>query len=461
MIEAEGDRHTGYGLTLALTTGYCYNEFSYEPPGRIAMYHSTVCPLFCALFLMAPMPTMFQDRTPETFEPEEETVAPRLLEGVPLHGLVLTPDGLPATDATLVLTTGKNMPLIQGDKIQHIPKGKEHYVVKTGEDGRFAFEYINFQQEQRILPPGVQMQVIEYLVIILHDSGTRCLLPEVIEAAIMNGKPIILERWGRVEGTVYTGTKPAKGVDLHFSPSYSGRGQMVPHVSWSFTAVSDTDGQFVFEKVPPGSGQVSRGIRTLDLLHEKRTHFTGYVPVNVCGGETVTLNQIGGDGRPVIGKLVWENTGKASVNKEYLVSLCTLAEPPDSEEYHKLFMKDVPESIRNETDPVKKYKMLEKWETVTEAGRTFAPKRQEHEAKQRIHNIQRQRNWKLSGIAPDGTFRIDDVPEGDWQLEVTPIDRMPVPNNDALLKHRVQIPAIPGGVSDDPLDVGTLTLVLE
>jgi len=60
-------------------------------------------------------------------------------------------------------------------------------------------------------------------------------------------------------------------------------------------------------------------------------------------------------------------------------------------------------------------------------------------------------------IAPDGTFRLDDVSEGDWQLTVTlyafPEGRY---EQTGTLEHKFTIAAIPGGVSDEPMDLGTL-----
>jgi hypothetical protein len=421
------------------------------------MYHSFASSLFCVLLLTAPTP-IFQDRTPDFAEPQE-IAAPKLSEGIPLHGTVLTPEGFPATDATLALATGKNIPHVHKGKIITV-QGKEHYVVQTDRDGKFAFEYIDFQQEQRANIALLGMPVIDYAVIILHDTGTRYLLPEEMEAAIIKRTPITLERWGRVEGTIYTGTKPAKGIDMDISLNHR-RNPTAPFISWSLGTVSDANGLFVFEQVPPGSGAIRRGIRTLDMPLKKRVHSIGWVGFDLRDGETLLLDKIGGDGRPVIGKIVLKDTETEFKYEDYLVQIRTLTERFESKAYNELYTKTVPESIRTERDYAKKNKMLADWETTTEEGRTFAPARRKFEDQQMLHAMQRNGHWKLSGISPEGTFRIDDVPAGDWQLTIVTVEGRLRVDMEPLLKHRFEMPVIPNGVSDDPLDVGTLTLVLE
>ena len=56
-------------------------------------------------------------------------------------------------------------------------------------------------------------------------------------------------------------------------------------------------------------------------------------------------------------------------------------------------------------------------------------------------------------------FRLDDVSEGDWQLTVT-IHHFPEGRYEhiGMLEHKFTVAAIPGGVSDEPLDLGTLEI---
>jgi peroxiredoxin len=64
-------------------------------------------------------------------------------------------------------------------------------------------------------------------------------------------------------------------------------------------------------------------------------------------------------------------------------------------------------------------------------------------------------------ISPDGTFRMDDVVPGSLSLHVSATERNVNGNwgeQVAMAQSAVTIPEIPGGRTDEPFDVGTLTL---
>ena len=418
------------------------------------MYHSLAYTLLCVLFLMAPTP-VFQDRQAETAP--AETPIPKLPDGTPLHGTVLTPEGLLAADATVALATGKFTPYVHRGEIMQI-KGKEEYVIKTNHEGKFLFGYFNFNDERRpnLPKPPAGVETSDYSITIVHDSGCCRVTQEEMEAAIFKKTPIKLEQWGRIEGTVYTGTKPAKrelmnyDVDNHPDMGWIWN----PRVYWNGDdADSDADGQFVIEKIPPGKVRVARTI----LIETKRGTM-GYSAdtqvVDVCGGET-TFIRIGGEGRPVVGKLVPKNTEPEFDPKDYVVHLNYMGPAPDIKVYANLYNKTVPTAIRRERDAAQRDKMLAEWESTTEEGKAFAPERRKYEAEKAAHE-RRLNDQKLSGISQGGTFRIDDVPAGKWYLMVATCDNI----WGGRLTHNFQIEAIPNGVSDDPLDVGTLTFTV-
>jgi peroxiredoxin len=63
-------------------------------------------------------------------------------------------------------------------------------------------------------------------------------------------------------------------------------------------------------------------------------------------------------------------------------------------------------------------------------------------------------------LAPDGSFRIDDVPPDEYRLSVSVNDNNTVRERGpfAILGHVFTIPPVPGGRSDEPLDLGFLRL---
>ena len=68
-------------------------------------------------------------------------------------------------------------------------------------------------------------------------------------------------------------------------------------------------------------------------------------------------------------------------------------------------------------------------------------------------------------IKPDGTFRVDDVPAGAYSLSIRvhepPTGQQGRPGDEVgRLSHEFEVPEMPGGRSDEPLDIGTLELKL-
>jgi thiol-disulfide isomerase/thioredoxin len=373
-----------------------------------------------------------------------------------LQGTVLTPDGKPATNATVVMATSKQHQMIDNGRIQ----GREPYAIKTDKEGKFKFAYIDFKKERRSdqnFPSDVK--VSDYSICILHDSGF-CRLSQNEMETTFKEKPIALEKWGRIEGTVYKGTKPAENVRLMFAPRFSEQGSSTwePMVSWHNSVLSDGNGQFVFKQVPAVSGLVQQGVP----IGKSSVTYTGGMKIDVRPGETTTV-KIGGDGRPVTGKLI---SGGFETPPDW--SFCTITcavaiEKPDFTAMSKL-ADMLPFSIKAELDPAKKKELLEEWMNTTDEGKAYSEAFQVFNAKMREYYEARQgSSTKPCGVSEDGTFRLDDVSEGDWQIEVE-LKSPPPPgqfwSNTIIgkLEHRFTMDAIPNGVSDEPLDLGTLTI---
>jgi hypothetical protein len=82
---------------------------------------------------------------------------------------------------------------------------------------------------------------------IIHDFGCAA-----IPLGDSGEEPIVLQPWGRVEGTLMIGNRP--GANLRVSIRAKPSSELARQANISFNYGTETDGQgrFVFEKVPPG-----------------------------------------------------------------------------------------------------------------------------------------------------------------------------------------------------------------
>jgi protocatechuate 3,4-dioxygenase beta subunit len=137
-------------------------------------------------------------------------------------------------------------------------------------------------------------------------------------------------------------------------------------------------------------------------LNDRMTLFSHDVPIEVKAGETTTVT-IGGTGRPVIGKVA------------------------------------IPDPVKDKLD----------WGTLDYHVRNQSP-----EGANRTLGMKFER---------DGTFRVDDVPAGDYLLRFSAYAPAEQPRGFrgepiGSLNHPFTVPEMPGGRRDEPLDLGVLEL---
>ena len=181
--------------------------------------------------------------------------------------------------------------------------------------------------------------------------------------------------------------------------------------------VTDKDGKFAFPTVPPGEYRVS--YMAAPMSGPAQTAF-----VAVKSGETAFV-QIGGTGRPVIGRIVVtaaDTTVPLGIRNAALALKLPgeqIARPADAAAYRDwVEREDVRSQLRSE----------------------------------RSISIQ---------CAEDGSFRAEDVTAGTYILSVAvaPIDPPAgQPQPSVRLTKEIVIPEIPGGRSDEPLNLGTITV---
>jgi len=319
---------------------------------------------------------------------------------------VLTPEGKPAVDADVAICTPSQHVMVQDGKFQRM---QNFNVLTTDAEGRFT------------LPS----QTEKYKLIILHDTGSA-------ETSKSDTK-VTLKSWGQVEGTVYIGSKPATQamVALHRSEPYDPNS---PRCYMGYTATSDQNGKFRFNRVFPGDWTATRGVR-----HGNMTSFTNGSRVTVKPGETSQV-KIGGIGRPVVGRLVLPKDEKVEVNWSYgHYGISSRLPRPTAFEA----MKTLGAEARK--------KWYENWKTSKEG--------------QAYEREQRESKYYSFFVNSDGTFRAEDVSAGNYSLNAS-VHNPPVSGRCGYgepigrANKEFTIPPIPGGQSDQPFDLGSIELKL-
>jgi peroxiredoxin len=189
--------------------------------------------------------------------------------------------------------------------------------------------------------------------------------------------------------------------------------------------------------------------------------------VTIVAGETLEVT-VGGIGRPVTGKLVPEKGFESSPdwNFGYVEITPKYDEKPIDAALYKEIQKLIPNELADETDYEKRIELFKEWTTNTEEGKLYQKKREElRKQVDEIHQSTRENQLKcrVSTIADDGTFRLDDVFAGNWTLQVylkspPPVGQCGTGESIGTLTYDVTVDDIPGGVSDEPLVLGTLTV---
>ena len=298
-----------------------------------------------------------------------------LQKGTGPAGTVYLPDGRPAAEAQVILCTpSKGVSVSNGRIVEEI----HTQFIETDTDGRFTF------------PP----QVETYLLAVLHDQGYA----EITAEQLQNNPDIMIEPWGRVEGTLYIGSE--LGADIEIFMSYTKTGEAnTPQFDYEYIAETDADGSFKFDWVPPRKVQIGRLLR----LSSRVTSTSHAVGVNVELDRTVNIT-LGGSGQLVYGKVLVPVDYKAPVN--WPNAYCSIHSG----------------SLESQ--------------------------------------IVEQRSYAFK-INPDGTFGVEDIPTGTYNLRISLHERLQ--NRDRSRGECI------GQVnydfvileSDEPLNIGTLELEMK
>jgi hypothetical protein len=347
-----------------------------------------------ALYLSVTAPG-FKPAQSRAFKPSEgsQVFDFALERGASISGAVLLPDGKPAAGAEVALGTDMQEGQVSLRSGRFDPH-KDFPKVTTGPDGRFAF-------------PAPERP---FVLVALSDAGYA----DITSSEFTKTAKLVLQPWGRIDGVVRIGPRAGVKQTLAFrSMRPASTGEYV--FNYDYWTHSDERGRFQFNRVIPGPGTVSRTIYT-DLSRGRNSTDGWHESVAVKPGQTVDV-KIGGKGRPVIGRIVLDETPESPVDW-----------------------------IQNE--PVMMIRVVP--ELPAAAPRV---------------PIQFSAVIFASNIDKLGRFRIEDVPNGQFDLKAN-VNAAPDPRSQfpgtviGTLSHPVNVPEMPGGRSNDPLDVGTMTAKL-
>lgn len=253
---------------------------------------------------------------------------------------------------------------------------------------------------------------------------------------------IVLKDWGRVEGTVRIGNRPAAGQQINlyvrtmrsYTPTANPESPVVgrPSANLNFqqSVRADADGHFAFAQVVPGPAVIEREATpnaAESRLRMRRFHPTAVV--TVAPGATATV-AVGGTGRPVVGTVKLDVpdgrlplTGFVRLGVDRRAS-AALRVPPNW-------------AALGEQERVA---IVDAWQDAQATPAFEVP----------------------VTITADGAFRADDVPAGGHALSVSADSTESGMRIERVAEGTMSftVPAIPGDRSDEPLDVGTVTVHL-
>jgi len=344
-----------------------------------------------------------------------------LKKGRGIRGLVKTPEGTPAANATVVLVD-KNDSGYMDASGQFRAGSSGGDFARTDASGQFEFS------------PKLDSDWI----LVSHDRGYAEL--KVVQPDSVG--TIMLQAWGRVAGVMQVGDKPEpdQAVRLQNRPERVYEpGQRSSALSLYLKAEPDESGRFLFEKVPPGERRLYVEYRFKERQYE--TPMSHGMPVSVKPGESLEVT-LGGSGRKVVGRVQVVGGDSSDVDWRRDVHKLTLMLPPGG-------LPEAPDTAR--LAPEERQKSWEQYnQRLRDFWRSDAGRARE----------QAERTY-VAVFDTNGQFRVDHVPPGKYLLTVIandPDEEYYRQRSLGSLNHEIEIPRVAGAKVNEPFDAGTLEL---
>jgi beta-lactamase regulating signal transducer with metallopeptidase domain len=330
---------------------------------------------------------------------------------------VVRPGGKPLVGTRLFeFRTGGTLTIDDG--VAHVNQGNRCREDRTGPEGTFAIPH----------PEG------SWFVFILGDDAYAVADNE----SVGKSPRVVAKPLSRIEGEYRIGSRVVAGAALELNGALRG-GTNGASVFIRQTTRADAQGRFAFKDVVAGSdpriGPDSRGTGP-------GGGWSIGEPVSVEPGATARV-QIGGKGRPIVGRV----------------------EPPEDWRTPVDFTREAEAHL--ETNRTWTPFPLSLFRGKTSLGAEWNEWLYRWPASPEGRAYERQRVAVRVALAPDGSFRFDDVPPGEYRLalRVNGLDQFHVqathgrdPGPFGRIVRMITVPPVSGGQSDEPLDLGVLRL---
>ena len=282
---------------------------------------------------------------------------------------VVGPNGKPLAAARVFTSRRRsNLSVADGRAVRQESDGRE---LVTAPDGTFALP--QFNEPWAVLVVG-------------EDGYALANKDELEKSPRLQAKP-----YARVEGRFLIGREPQAHREVELSGHIQGRSTLMCTIFLHQKATTDNQGRFTFEKVIPINSMrvTQRGGRGGPGIG-----WTLGAPVRAEAGATAHVD-LGGTGRPVIGRVEppegWTKPVDFTADSEAYI------------ETNQPFTPYPPSLFRGKTSLKDSFwsDWLQRWQESPES-RDYVDRR----VAVRV------------GLEPDGSFRIDDVPAGDYRLAI-------------------------------------------
>ncbi|MEI8288319.1 MAG: redoxin domain-containing protein [Verrucomicrobiota bacterium] len=366
-----------------------------------------------------------------------------LKKGTGPSGVVLSPSGKLATNVTVYLADANRSGVYIGDAGKMVVRENIYpgtRKTKTDGSGHFSFP---------ALPDA-------YAVLVVDTNGFADVRVGVLETT----REVRLQKYARVEGQLMIGARPGSNETVNLDRAYipyADYPRDFPPLNLFLSTRTDAEGRFVFERVPPIAVSLYHQPKVRDsstgTIAQSQTTGLLLVP-----GETRQIT-LGGNGRAVIGRLAVTGYDGQINYRADVQTIETIVPPteglPDlsaisAEFASKLRSFDSDEARKTAMDEHKKI-----WDAALKETRDFY-----RSDAGRPYYFSKHR-YALN-FSREGTFRIEDVPGGKYNLRIELHEASgDQPFNQPLigsLAKEIVVPDSPGGRSDEAFDLGVLEL---